>query len=89
MVSELSIRFLFLSPSSPHPPPDGHCAGGTHPTGMHSFYSCNQTDRRQAPGSEPASTLTDRMSPQNGLSLLTQCYTLTGRAMDIDRVMLH
>ena len=35
MVSELSIFFLFLQPPLL---PDGHCAGGTHPTGMHSCY---------------------------------------------------
>ena len=35
MVSELSIIFII----TPNPsPPDGHCAGGTHPTGMHSCY---------------------------------------------------
>ena len=32
MVFELSISF----PVFKIPPPPGHCAGGTHPTGMHS-----------------------------------------------------
>ena len=34
MVSELSISFPLFTP-----PPDGHCAGGTHPTGMHSCFN--------------------------------------------------
>ena len=34
MVSELSISFLVFAINTP--PPHGHCAGGTHPTGMHS-----------------------------------------------------
>ena len=33
MVSELSISFLVFAINTP--PPHGHCAGGTHPTGMH------------------------------------------------------
>ena len=36
MVSELSI--IFIITPNPSPPPDGHCAGGTHPTGMHSCF---------------------------------------------------
>ena len=34
MVSELSISFLVFTT----PPPGGRCAGGTHPTGMHSCF---------------------------------------------------
>ena len=35
MVFELSISFpVFKIP--PRPPPPSHCAGSTHPTGMHS-----------------------------------------------------
>ena len=36
MVSELSISCLLFTLT---PPPDDQCAGGTHPTGMH---SCSQ-----------------------------------------------
>ena len=38
MVSELSIIFI-ITPS----PPDGHCVGGTHPTGMHSCFNYYST----------------------------------------------
>ena len=35
MVSELSISFLVFTTT---PTPSGRCAGGTHPTGMHSCF---------------------------------------------------
>ena len=40
MVSELSIAVFSFYYSCTSPPPDGHCAGGTHPTGMHSCFQC-------------------------------------------------
>ena len=41
----LSYLFLFLFFTTP-PPRDGHCAGSTHPTGMHSCYRvCHSVHR--------------------------------------------
>ena len=33
------LSHLFLLQSTPLPLPPGQCAGGTHPTGMHSCFS--------------------------------------------------
>ena len=61
MVSELSISCLLFTLISP-PPPDGQCAGGTHPTGMHScllrFHSQNKISQAIAKKQVPKHTHT-------------------------------